>query len=440
MSWEKLNIEQDSISQNIKQWVDAHAEEAVELAAELVRIYSVNHPPNGNEGAFQRYLAEWLEKEGGEVDSYELSEVIAFTEHTAYRPGRNYQGRPNVLATFRGLGGGGKTLMFSGHADTVYEGTESWTHPPFSGNIVDGKLYGRGAYDMKGGMAASMMAVKCIRELGIPVRGDIFIESVVDEEHGGANGTLAGRLRGTAADMAIIPEPSNLQIYTAHLGGGIWKASFEGKSGLGFAGEELISALEATVSFARLLQEFGQWRNEQYPAPLPWDGKRKLEVSLLSIFSGDPSRELQEKLPSTGELRFWIEGYPGMTGDQIIRELCQFYDSHLDQYPLLHKCKPVITPLIRYLDASEMKLEGLGEQFLQTVSRASVNVLGSAPGCPQGSPFACDGFMFNLHSDTKAIVLGPSGANAHAADEYLDIESYVKLIAWYAGIIADWCE
>ncbi|WP_162463081.1 M20 family metallopeptidase [Paenibacillus psychroresistens] len=431
-------MKHEQITLAIKQWVEDHRTEAVELARSLVQIESVNHPPTGNEAEYQRFFADWMISEDAEVDVYELSEVQGLREHPAYMDSRQYVNRPNVVGRFFG-GQTGRSLLFSGHADTVYEGKEPWTYPPFSGEVADGKLYGRGAYDMKGGMAAALMAVKCLKQLNVPLAGSVYIESVVDEEHGGANGTLAGRLRGPHTDMAIIPEPSNLKLYPAHLGGGIWKATFTGKGGISFAGEKLVSALEATVEFANMLKAFDSYRKDSLEVPSWWKHGRKAEVALLTIFSGDINRELQEKLPATGELNFWIEGYPGMTGESIINELWDFYHDRLAEYPLLKSCKPVIQPLIRYLSASEMKLDAMGTDFIRSVTESGSKVAGLVPEPPEGSPFACDGFMFNLYSTTPALILGPSGGNAHSADEFLNLSSYEQLILWYAQIIVDWC-
>lgn len=428
------------LSEKIGQWVERNKAASAALASELVRIPSVNHPPYGNEAAYQAFFAERLRSIGAEVTQYELDTVPGLLEHPAYMKGREYANRPNVHGVFPGKGKG-RSLVFSGHADTVYEGVEPWEDGPFSGAIRDGKLIGRGSYDMKGGMAAALEAMRCLQDLDIRLGGTVYIESVVDEEHGGANGTLAGRLMGVNPDMAIIPEPTNLIPYPGHLGGGIWKAEFSGKSGIGFNGEELISALDATVSFAMLLQKFKKRINELVkPHPLWSHTDRGIDVVVLTILSGDTKRELQEKLPADGKLNFWIEGYPGMTDQQILHMLWEFYESELPNFPILAKCKPQVTPLIRYLSGSEMAEGEQTEQFLAVVDQAGTIALGQQPAPKQGSPFACDGFMFNLHSPTPALVLGPSGANAHAADEQMDLDSYYKLIRWYAEIMIDWCE
>lgn len=448
-------MDRKQISEAIERWLQSNKKEAISLVQSLVRIPSVNHPPQGNELAYQQFFAETMISMGAEVELYELSSVPSLTDHPAYMSGRNYEHRPNVIGCFKGSqadshikdgsdlndghgADGRRSLLFSGHADTVYEGVEQWTHPPFDGTVVDGKLYGRGAYDMKGGMAASLMAIQCLQDLGVPLAGDVWVESVVDEEHGGANGTLAGRLRGPAQSMAIIPEPSNLELYTAHLGGGIWKATFEGKSGIGFAGEVLISALDATIAFANVLQQFIEEYRRQNPPPLPWTADQEAGLMITRLISGDVHRELMEKLPATGEIQFWIEGFPGMTGDRIISELLSFMDTKLEQYPILQHCRPVITPLIRYLEASETAPSKDSEELLYIVGQTGERIRNQSIK-KKGAPFACDGFLFNLHSETPAVILGPAGGNAHAADEFLDVDSYCTLIRWYAEMIIDWC-
>jgi len=102
----------------------------------------------------------------------------------------NYKDRPNVVGTWKGLGGGGRSLILNGHIDTVtIEPRDEWTHDPFGAEIEDGRMYGRGTSDMKSGIIAAMVALESLIELGVKLRGDVVFESVVNEEHAG-NGTL----------------------------------------------------------------------------------------------------------------------------------------------------------------------------------------------------------------------------------------------------------
>lgn len=429
----------EEISERIQRWISDHRQSSLELLQSMVRIPSVNNPPHGNELQMQQYIYDWLVKRGGKAEMYDLRQVSGLLEHPAYRPGKDYVNRPNVTGWFKGEGVG-RSILFSGHADTVYEGKETWKYPPFSGEIDNGKLYGRGAYDMKGGVAASMMAVQCLQELKITLQGDVGIESVVDEEHGGANGTLAGRVHGVEADIAIIPEPTNMRLCPAHLGGGIWKAKLSGKSGIGFAGEELVSALEASAEFVLLLKQYEVFLNEKTDKPARWKNmSKKLDVIPLSLYCGDISRNIQEKVPDVASCSFWIEGYPGMTGEGIIDQFQKFYMDRSDEYPMLQRCSMEIEEVIPYLLASEMKDSPQIQTFMSIAHSSGISALGKGPVPEQGTPFACDAFMFNLHSSTPALILGPSGGNAHAADEFIELSSYYSLIQWYAEMIIDWC-
>ncbi len=424
------------LSQRIYDWIHVHEQEAIRVVQQLIQIESENHPPRGNEKAYQLHFADVLKLLGAEVQQYELHSVSGLTQHPAYMSGRNYEDRPNVVGRFHGSGQG-RSLLFSGHADTVYAGTEKWTFPPYSGTLHDGKIYGRGSYDMKGGMAAACVAVQCLSALGVRLQGDVLIESVVDEEHGGANGTLAGRLFGTEADLAIIPEPSNLEVATHHLGGGIWRAEFKGKSGIGFAGEKLVSALDAAVEFVQMFQQFQKDREQRMALMPPFAIKPGAVV--MKLTAGDPSRELPEKVPGDAACTFWIEGYPGMKGDEVFQSFMEFMNQRLDQYDSLRNCPPEIVPLIRYLDGSGTNMNAKDAQAaVQHLCELGSRITGEKKTAV-GAPFACDGFMFNLHSSTPAVILGPSGGNAHAADEFIDVEGYKQLIQWYAEMMLDWC-
>lgn len=166
------------------------------LLADLVAIDSVNPDlvaGGAGEGAIARFVAGWLTDAGLEV---QLDEV---------RPGR-----PNVVARARGSGGG-RTLLLNGHIDTVGVAGMDAPHQP---RVENGRLYGRGAYDMKGGVAACMLAAAEAQRRGL--RGDVLLTAVMDEEYAGL-GTIdvASRYR---ADAAIIAEPTELQLVVAHKG------------------------------------------------------------------------------------------------------------------------------------------------------------------------------------------------------------------------------
>ena len=129
--------------------VDALRGELIAAIQELVRIPTENLPPGGNERAGQEYLARRLRDLGLDVELYALADVPGLTEQASYWPGRDYRDRPNLTAVWRGRGGG-RSLLLTGHMDTVPRGSAAWSVDPFGGLHKDGRIYGLGAIDMKG--------------------------------------------------------------------------------------------------------------------------------------------------------------------------------------------------------------------------------------------------------------------------------------------------
>lgn len=167
-------------------------ERAIRLAQELVRFPSENPP--GSEHAVQRHVAAWLEALG-----YDVRRIDSPT------------GRPNLIAE-RGRGTEGPTLLFNGHVDVVPPGSD-WSRPPFSGDIVDGRLWGRGAADMKGGVAAILEVAAVFAEVAPAMAGRLLWTIVSDEEAGGEHGTgLLCDEGHIDADMAIVAEPSEFRL------------------------------------------------------------------------------------------------------------------------------------------------------------------------------------------------------------------------------------
>jgi acetylornithine deacetylase len=141
----------------------------------------------------------------------------------------NYKDRPNVVSRF-GARKGGRSIILNGHIDTAaVEPRNEWTRDPSGGEIIKGKLYGRGASDMKGGIAAAIGAIQAILEAGVKLKEEAIFESVVNEEHAG-NGTLACIGEGIYADGAIVLEPSENNVYTGNRGGIYWGIRVKGNS------------------------------------------------------------------------------------------------------------------------------------------------------------------------------------------------------------------
>lgn len=428
-----VNAEADveELEPAIARWVAGNRAAIVGLTADLIRFDTVNQVTDGSERDCQRFVASVLERLGLDTRLYSPEEAPGFRSHPAYFPGKTYAHRPNVAGRWRGSGSGaGKSLLFSSHADTAVV-APGWSSSPWEPYERDGRLYGLGSFDMKGGLAASMMAVRCLIELGVEPDGDVTVESVVDEEFGGANGTLAGRLMGYNADAAIIPEPTNEAICPATRGGALWRLTFRGKTGLSFSGETLINPLSDMGKFLVFLERFERDRGGG-AGPAPWYGgdTSGLPAIATRAEAGDLTAALCDVGPERADLDIWVECYPGTTEEQLRRELIEGYTAMFPGAQV-----PEFAGMIRFLPGSAVPPEFPLLPLLEQEMRA---VCGAEPEM-RGAPFACDAFVFNLHSPTPAIVWGPSGANAHAVDEYVEVESLLRMTELYARTIVKWC-
>ena len=420
--------------EDIEDWVENHSHEILDFNRALVSIPSENRYPDGDEEEVQKLVEKTLGELGCETDTFLPTDVPGLTEHPAYLGGRNYEGRPNVVGRKEGAGGG-RSLLFSGHMDTVPRGEDPWSVGPFSGTVNDGKQYGLGIFDMKGGMAAAMMALKGLDELGIRLAGDVTIESVVDEEFGGANGTLACRLRGYGADVAIVPEPSNLAICPQNQGGSMFRVSFEGRPGRSFSGEQLTNPVYAAARFLEIFREYEAYHMRKKPGSKLFADDPGLPAYVQGVRAASSDLPLSDRVPSRCAVDVWIQCYPETSEEELREDFVSFVEERAGGDEILSEVGPSIEKLIRFLPGTGIPED---HEIIAVADRAARRIY--RDGLPiEGAPFACDSFMFNLYSDTPALIWGPKGGNAHAPDEYIEIEAFMDLVKLYGLTLIEWC-
>jgi acetylornithine deacetylase len=191
-------------------------QELVELAAALISFDTtareVGDPPRQEE-ALQRHLADRLSKAGARIDLFEPP-PDSLADAPLVPAGLDFAGRPQLIATLPGAGAG-RSLVLNGHIDVVSaEPRDEWTSDPFTPQVRDGRLYGRGACDMKGGIAAMTMAAETLSALGVRLAGDLIVATNTDEESSGAGGTALVR-HGLTADAGIVTEPTGFRAWVA---------------------------------------------------------------------------------------------------------------------------------------------------------------------------------------------------------------------------------
>jgi acetylornithine deacetylase len=424
------------LRRTIADYVEQQRDGLIEIARELIRIPSENTPPHGLEQACQSWIAQTLTTYGLEPDVYGLGEVSGLEEHPLYFPGRDYAGRPNVAVRRKGTDGG-RSLLLSGHIDTVPRGTQDWTRDPFGGQVEGNRLFGRGSNDMKAGVAMNLFVMQCVANLQLPLRGDLLFESVVDEEFGGCNGTLAGRLRGHNADAAILAEPTSLRICPAQRGGRTAHITFRAGTGGVLQNGRFPSGVTPQLThFLSSLPAFAAQRNAavkvhemyaEHADPVP--------VSITKIITSPWGYKEPITIPEAAQLELYWQLMPGETQAEVEREFFNWLKQMAGSAPEIFPAMPEVNFPIRWLPGSSISR---AEPMVQELSKCAEAVLGTAPTVA-GIEGPCDLFIFHQGFGIPAALWGPKGGNTHAADEYVEIDSMVSAAKALLLFVAEWC-
>ncbi len=383
----------------------AHAidkEYLVRTLADLVRIDSVNPSlvPNApGEAAAAAYVKGALQRMGLEVVVFETQ-----------------PGRPSVVGTLRGKGGG-RSLMLNAHLDTVgVDGMQA----PFTPVVRDGRMYGRGTFDMKGSLAANLTAVKALVDASIPLQGDLVVAAVADEEY--ASIGTADLIKRVKVDGAIVTESTGLDLCLAHKGF-VW---LEVETiGCAAHGSRFGEGIDANMRMGRFLAELDRLEQDlRSRAPHPLVGPPSLHASVLQ-----GGTELST-YAARCTLKIERRTIPGETLAQIEAELASILDrlSAADATfrgtirTLLERksfAAAPNTPLVRALEQSVMDLRG-------------------KPPAHIGAAYWMDTAIL-AEAGVDAVVIGPSGAGAHAVEEWVDLKSLEDLAAILARGAAAYC-
>lgn len=424
------------MSVDIKKEVLKREKEFVGFLKRLVAFDTsvIRHGEDGQELKAQEFLAKHLKDLGCNIDMFEPDNEV-MKNYPSYNIGHSYKGRPNLVAVYKGSGGG-RDLILNGHIDTMPSGNlERWKTDPWELTEIDGKLYGLGADDMKGGLCAEILGLQLALSLGFEPSGDIIIESVVDEE-GGGNGSLAAAIAGYKADAAIIAEGSQLNVYTANRGAWLVEVEVEGKpihASLKGFGENAIDKMVKVINSLHELEE--KWMTtKRHPLLQP------PTINIGCIEGGVAA----STVPEGCKLKFDVEFYPSekkLNGEMVkvdkndvVKEvedhlnLMASGDSWLKDHPLKFKwyqdCPPYET--------------ALNNPIVGTVLQAANEVTGGRSEIG-GLSCGCDARHLCDIAGVPTIVFGPGTChNAHVVNEFLYKEEFLNAIEAFARIIMDW--
>jgi acetylornithine deacetylase len=403
--------------------IDQRTDELIEIVAELVRRPS----ELGHEALVQEYVAEHLRGSSDDVEAWDLDDSV-LTEPNAGNSGIPFPGRPNVTGKIAGAGGG-KSLILNGHIDVVSpEPVEQWTHDPWGAEIVGDTMFGRGAYDMKSGVAANLFLPRLLKDNGIRLKGDLTIHSVIEEECTG-NGSLAASLRDRA-DGALVTESTGRQVPTGHLGVIWFRVAIQGRSAhAGWATEGVNAIVKAVPVIQALYQLDADLNLNVHPMYAGIDHPINLNIGVIR--SGDwPST-----VPGEAEIRCRVSFFPDMSREEMHRTIETTIAAACAGDPWLEAHPPVVT--YDGFDTNGCAIS-TDDPFFRALENASLDAT-DLPLLPEAKT-AVNDMRYYIFQGVPSTCYGAEGGNAHAVDEWLDLRSMPTVARTMASLLVDWCE
>ena len=374
----------------------------LETLARLVQINSINpklQPGAPGEAKIADYTAARLGTLGLDVERHEPE-----------------PGRISVTGRLRGTGGG-RNLMLNGHYDTVEVGGMP---EPFSGAIREGKLYGRGSFDMKGSVAACMAAVKALKESGVRLRGDVVVAAVADEEYGSCGtADLAGRIK---VDGAIVTEPTGLEICLAHKGY-LWiEVETIGRAA---HGSKFDQGVDANMRMGRFLGALDRLeRNLRVRTPHPLVGPPSLHAAMIAGGTG------LSTYAASCRLKIERRTVPGETAAGALAEIEGLVAGLVAEDPGFEarvECFFAREPFEVSPDAG----------IVRSLAGSAAEVLGATPRMMGDTPWMDSALL--AAAGVETVVFGPTGAGAHAMTEWVDVDSVVRCAEVLARTAVAYC-
>jgi acetylornithine deacetylase len=398
----------------------------------------------GMEGPAQKVILQKFQSMGLEIEEF-VPDLDALKDHPEFLPPTqeygNYQDRPNVIGTLKGTGGGRSLLLF-GHIDTVPEGPhENWSHDPFGAEVEDGKMYGRGSQDMKSGLAAVILALDTLLQLGVKPKGDVILMSNIEEEIGGSGGILACIEKGIRADGCVYPHPGwgkPDMVQVASSGAIAFRVRVTGRAVHGLMAHVGVNAIEKAMRIIQHLRDLDDHRantvrDELTEAAFQKSGlpPRATTLCISKIEGGDWIYQVPNECVIE-----CILTYPHTEKESAVREaISETIQKAGEADPFLKDHPPELEWLPIRFSPSTMALD---EPFLDEVKECMTDVLGKSPTVA-ANPVGSDTRVTVLYGNMPTVNIGPRGAGGHALNEWVDLASYHQTIQMIALIIMRWC-
>lgn len=422
-----------TLTSQIMHAVDARFNDQIAFLSELTA-----HPSTrGNEQSAQAFMAKELTDRSLDVDQWQID-----VDDIRHLPGFSpvigpYDDAVNVVASHRARNPKGRSLILNGHIDVVPEGPlDMWDTPPFEPHVDSDWMYGRGAGDMKAGLAANLFALDALAHLGLEPAADVFFQSVVEEECTG-NGALACLQRGYRADAALIPEPFNETLVTAQVGVLWFQVHLKGlPTHVAYAGSGA-NAIEAAIPLIAALHKLEERWNKDDVKHGDYAGHaHPLNLNIGKIDGGDWT----SSVPAWCVFDVRMGLYPGQDIQALREEIEATLQDAAHENSFLRNNAPEV--IYHGFAAEGYALSGDSSD----TARGAIAALEGAHRAVNGSGLekmaitaTTDARFFGLYADTPALVYGPKADAIHGFNERVDLESMRRVTQATALFIANWC-
>lgn len=418
----------------VLQWIEENSDKLIQLTQELVKIPSIT----GEEKKVQLFLYDKLKNLGMKSelvfpDVNELRKHEDYFETTSFEK-FGYEDRPNVFYTLKGEGTG-PSMCLSGHVDVVSpEPLSDWTKDPWSGEVEGNYIYGRGSGDMKAGVATLLIVVEALRETETTLKGNLFLETTIEEEDGGVGGNLWLRIKKPKPDAAIIPEPSNYEIGLASAGVMYFRVIITGLTAHAATAHFGENAIIKSLPIINALKELNETRQQTIHYPLveqhPIMKGRATTINIGVIKAGNwPST-----VPGLCTLECRVGWPPGESRETVMNQIETVVMETAHKDPWLKEHKPVVEWFGWCARSHE---QDRNDPFVKLVAKHSSAITKTQPSYSGGSA-GLDTRYF-VHHGTPAVVYGPLAERIHSYDERVTIDSTVNVAKVIAATVLEWC-
>jgi acetylornithine deacetylase len=385
----------------------------------------------GDEDSVLRVMASELKHLGFETEKVAI-DPQKLSKHPGFAPVPwGYENRYNIVGCRAADRDGGRDLVLNGHLDVVDPGClDFWDHDPFDPVIKDGWLYGRGAGDMKSGIAAMIYAVHAIERAGFGLRAPVTVQGVIEEECSG-NGALACLLAGHDAEAALIPEPFGPTILTHQVGVLWFKVTVRGAARHVLSASSGVNAIETCFPIITALRGLEEELNHS-PRPKAYqqfDHPLNLNIGLFN--GGRWPSSVPDEATFHGRLSY----YPGVQFDEIRQKIIRTVMQASEQDTWLSQHPPKIEFYGFRSDGHAVEHSPPAFEALNDCHR----ILTGADAESYISTCTTDLRVFHLFGQGQATCYGPVAENIHGANERVHIPSVMQVAKTYALFLSRWC-